>query len=149
MVAQSGSLMLLKVANNKGNHVVVGGMRTTKFILNNQSIDITHKESGKWRHLLGSAGISSLNISGSGVFTDQKSEAMVREIAFANNIASFKITFGNGDILGGPFIISTYERSGTMFEEENYNLTLESAGSIHYIGKHNADKGVCTLKETK
>ena len=142
MVAQSGSLMLLKIAKNNGDYVVVGGMRTTKFILNNQSIDITHKESGKWRHLLGSAGISSLNISGSGIFTNQESESMVREIAFANNIAKFRITFGNGDILDGSFIISTYERSGSMAEEENYNLTLESAGSIIYFSKQDAAKAI-------
>ncbi len=129
----SGSLMLLKVAADSENYIIVGGMRTTKFILNNQSIDTTNKESGRWRELLGNAGISSINISGSGIFTNQKSETIVRNLAFSNNIAKFQITFGNGDTLEGPFMISTYERTGNVAEEETYNLTLESAGKINYL----------------
>lgn len=137
MVAHSGSLMLLKVASkiNPKEYIIVGGMRTTKCVLNNRLIDITHKESGKWRQLLGEAGIASINISGSGIFTDQESEGMVREIAFANKIANFQITFGNGDRLEGAFVVNHYERSGNMDEEESYNLSLESAGKIVYFSK--------------
>lgn len=107
-------------------------MRTTRFLLNNQLIDITHKESGKWRHLLENAGASSISVTGSGVFTDNKSEKMLREMAFENKRASFLLTFGNGDKLEGDFIISTYERIGNVSEEEIYNISLESAGKVEY-----------------
>jgi len=131
MVAYSGSLVLLKIKMDK-KYEVVGGMRTTRFLLNNQLIDITHKESGKWRHLLENAGASSISVTGSGVFTDNKSEKMLREMAFENKRASFLLTFGNGDKLEGDFIISTYERIGNVSEEEIYNISLESAGKVEY-----------------
>lgn len=137
MVAQPGSLMLLKVAKTiykmPYNFLTVGGMRSTRFILNNQIIDVTHKESGKWRHLLDSAGTSSMNVSGSGIFTNEESEQLVRELAFTGSVAIFQITFGNGDTLEGPFLVSTYERSGSVGDEENYNISLESAGKIEYL----------------
>lgn len=138
MSAQSGSLMLLKVYNiEKNTFDIVGGMRTTKFLLNNQLIDITTKESGKWRELLSGAGSSYVSISGSGIFTDKKSEAIVREAAFENRTLSFQISFGNGDMLSGKFMINVYERIGNMLEEEVYNLGLESSNEIKYTSKVN------------
>lgn len=132
MTGYSGSLVLLKVKYGR-DYEVVGGMRTTRFLLNNQIIDATHKESGKWRYLMDNVGTSSLSITGSGVFTDKQSESEVRKLAFDNRKASFLLTFGNGDKLEGEFIVSTYERSGNVSEEETYNVTLESAGKVEYM----------------
>lgn len=133
MVGYSGNLVLLKVKQGK-EYNVVGGMRTTRFLLNNQIIDATHKESGKWRYLLDNVGVSSLSITGSGVFTDKDSEKAVRKLAFDNLKSKFLLAFGNGDKLEGEFVVSTYERVGNVSEEETYNLTLESAGKIKYVG---------------
>lgn len=136
MTAQSGSLMLLKVYNDVlEKFEVVGGMRTTKFLLNNQMVDVTTKESGKWRYLLSGAGISYITISGSGIFTDKKSERIIREAAFDNKLLDFEICFGNGDVLLGKFIVNVYERIGNMAEEEIYNLGLESSGHVTYNNK--------------
>lgn len=144
MAAHSGSLMLLKVAKREASkdYYVVGGMRTTKFVLNNRLIDITNKESGKWRELLSDAGISSINIAGAGVFTDKASEHKIREIAFANKAAGFQMTFGNGDTLEGSFVINHYERSGNIGEEEEYNISLESSGNVIYSIKAANDKSI-------
>ncbi|MCH9753535.1 MAG: phage tail protein [Alphaproteobacteria bacterium] len=131
MVAYSGNLVLLKI--KIGNiYEVVGGMRTTRFLLNNQIIDATHKESGNWRELLSEVGVSSVSITGSGIFTNNASEVMMRDIAFNNKKSKFSITFGNGDEMQGEFIVSTYERAGNVSEEETYNISLESAGKIKY-----------------
>ena len=133
MVAQSGSLVLLKVYNGSNKtYQTVGGMRATKFTLNNQLIDISHKESGKWRKLLSGSGLSHVSIAGSGIFTDNVSEEIVRVAAFHNQILSFKILFGNLDVLSGNFIISLYERVGNIHEEETYSIGLESAGDVAY-----------------
>ncbi len=129
MTTQNGSLVLLKIGRGMcpEHYVTIGGMRTTRFLLNNQLIDSSHKESGKWRQLLIGAGISAVSISGAGVFTDASSETMLRQYAFANRGANFCICFGNKDMLIGVFIISSYERLGNYGEEEGYHLTLESA----------------------
>jgi len=136
MVAYSGSLVLLKIkAEENVDYEVVGGMRTTRFLLNNQIIDVTNKESGKWRQLLDNAGTSSISITGSGIFTDKDSEKLLRALAFNNQKASFMLTFGNGDKMVGDFIISTYERTGNVSEEETYNISLESASKVEYVSE--------------
>jgi TP901-1 family phage major tail protein len=134
MTAQKGSLLLLKVGDGQPSETfsTVGGMRTTKLILNNQSVDATNKDSGAWRSLLSGAGIRSVVISGNGIFTDAASEGTVRGYAFANSIKNYKLTFGNGDILTGAFQIASYERAGEYDGEESYALTLESAGTITF-----------------
>ena len=138
MTTQNGSLVLLKIGYGvcPEQYVTIGGMRTTRFLLNNQLIDSSHQESGKWRHLLIGAGISAVSISGAGVFTDAGSETMLRQHAFTNRGANFCICFGNGDTLIGIFMISSYERLGNYGEEEGYNLTLESAGEVEYISEN-------------
>lgn len=57
MTGYSGSLVLLKVKKDTES-IIIGGMRTTKFSLNNQMIDATNKGSGNWRELLPSSGIT-------------------------------------------------------------------------------------------
>jgi TP901-1 family phage major tail protein len=134
MTAQKGSLVLLKVGNGGGPEVftTVGGLRTTSFTHNNQTIDTTNKDSGAWRQLLDGAGTRSITISGSGVFTDVASEEMVRGYAMNNQIKNFQMTFGNGDVLAGSFQITSYQRAGNYNNEETYAITLASAGTVTY-----------------
>lgn len=131
MFAHQGDNFLLKIAI-KDRYLTVGGMRSTKFILNNQLIDTTNKSSMGWRGLLSKAGTSSVTIHANGVFTNTESEQKIRKIAFDNVIEKFQICFGNGDKLEGAFLIASYERIGNSSEEENYAIILESSGIIEY-----------------
>lgn len=134
MTAQKGSSFLLKVGDGQPSEIftTVGGMRVTKLVLNNQSVDATHKTSEAWKTLLEGAGIQSVTISGTGIFTDAASETMVRGYAFANSIHNYQIVFGNGDVLSGAFQVTSYERAGEYDGEETYALTLESSGTVGY-----------------
>jgi TP901-1 family phage major tail protein len=135
MAAQKGSLLLLKVGDGAipaENFTTVGGLRTTGFTHNNQLIDATSLESGVWRKLMDGAGIRSIAISGSGVFTDAASEEAVRGFAMSNQIKNYRLTFGNGDSMTGPFQITSYQRSGNYNNEETYALTLASAGVVTF-----------------
>jgi TP901-1 family phage major tail protein len=135
MPIQKGSLVLLKISDSLGMFTTTGGMRTTRFILNNQVIDATHKGSGKWRELLDQAGISSVTISGAGIFTDEESGSCARRYAFESSIKNYELCFGNGDRLRGAFQITSYERSGDYNEEETYSIILESSGLVNYVGR--------------
>lgn len=134
MTAQKGSAFLLKVGNNGSpeSFTTVGGMRTNNFILNNTAVDATNKDSGAWRALLEGAGIRSVNLSGTGIFTDSNAEETVRGYAFGNVIRNYQVVMGNGDVLQGPFQITRYERAADYNDAENYTLTLESAGLITF-----------------
>ena len=134
MSAYAGKLVLLQIKIGD-DYQVVGGMRTTKFIVNNNVIDISNKSSGRWRSVLSGAGIVSAAISCTGVFSNSKSEHIVRELAFNSECRDFKLYFGNADQIKGKFMISSYERTGDYLGEEQYGLTLESSGQITYIPK--------------
>jgi TP901-1 family phage major tail protein len=131
MRAQKGSLVLLKLKQND-KFVAIGGMRTTKFILNNKLIDASNIESGTWRELLEGSGISFVTITGEGIFTNSESEQIFKTCAFNNEIKEYELIFGNGERLIGKFHISSYERSGNHGEEETYSLMLESTGPIKF-----------------
>lgn len=135
MAAQKGSLVLLKVGNGGSpteTFTTIGGLRTNSFTHNNQTVDTTSKDSGAWRQLLDGAGIRSITLSGSGVFTDAATEETVRGFAMNNQIKNYQMTFGNGDSMTGAFQITSYQRAGSYNGEETYSLTLASAGTVTY-----------------
>ena len=134
MAAQKGSLVLLKVGNGGApeSFTTIGGLQTTAFAVSTQAVDATARESGAWRKLLDGAGIRSISLSANGVFTDSSAEETVRSLAISGTVRNYQMTFGNGDTLSGPFLITAYERSGAQQDEERYALTLFSAGTIIY-----------------
>jgi len=134
MTALNGSLVLIKVGNGGSPEVftTIGGLRASGLVLNNHMLDTTSTESGTWRQLLSGAGIHAMHISGSGMFTDAASEETVRGYAFASTVNNYRFIFANGDTVAGPFLLTSYERSGDYGSEEIYSLALESAGSITF-----------------
>jgi TP901-1 family phage major tail protein len=136
MTAYNGALVLLKIFNEQDQtYETIGGLKTTRFVLNKNLVDTTNKNSGNWRELLQGGGITSVAISGGGVFTSSNSERKIKDLAFNGAIHPFNLYFANGDILSGNFLISSYERVGNFNDEEAYNITLESSGSVSYLDK--------------
>jgi len=134
MAAQKGSLVLIKIGNGAGTEVftTIGGLRASALVLGNQALDATTLASGVWRQLLTGAGIRSLRLSGSGIFTDAASEELLRGYAFAGSVNNYRFVFPNGDNITGPFLVNSYSRSGEIDGEEIYAMTLESAGAITF-----------------
>jgi len=135
MAAQKGNLVILKIGDGGGSEIftIIGGMLNTGFELNNTIVDVTNKSSGKWREVLSGAGTSRIKIEGQGIFLDSVSEELLRSKAFDGVTWNYELTFGNGNILSGPFIISTYERSGEVSSEEIFSIGLESAGAVSFV----------------
>lgn len=135
MAAQKGSMFLLKKGNGEAgveSFTAVAGMKTNSFSVKNPLVDSTNLTSGAWRQLSATSGKTSITISGSGIFYDSEEEETVRGWAFAGIVKNYQLSFGNGDNLTGPFLISSYQREGNNNEEETYSLTLESAGEINF-----------------
>ena len=56
MTAQKGKDLLLKIDDGTGVFVTIAGLRTQRFALNADTVDMTHAESaGRWRELLAGA----------------------------------------------------------------------------------------------
>ncbi len=143
MAAQKGLDVLMKI-DISGTKTTIGGLRSTSITLNDESVDITNKDSLGTRTLLAGAGVNSLSISGSGVFTDATSEVAVRTAFQAQQntsdgtasqtaaFESFQFRMPNLGTYTGDFQITSLEYAGEYNGEATYSMSFESAGYITF-----------------
>ena len=143
MAAQKGLDVLMKI-DISGTKTTIGGLRSTSITLNDESVDITNKDSLGSRTLLAGAGVNSLSVSGSGVFTDAASEVAVRTAFQAQQntsdgssgqtaaFESFQFIIPNLGTYTGNFQITSLEYSGEYNGEATYSMSFESAGYITF-----------------
>lgn len=136
MAAQRGKDMLLKLLDPAtGTHVTVAGLRTRKLALNQQTVDITDSESaGRWRELLAGSGVRRASLTGSGIFKDRASDALVRAAFFDGASADCELVIPDFGTLTGPFMITALEYAGNHDGEVTFDIALESAGALTFGG---------------
>ncbi|WP_105381922.1 phage major tail protein, TP901-1 family [Neorhizobium alkalisoli] len=132
MVAQKGKDLLLKM-DSGGTFVTVAGLRSKRLAFNAEAVDITDAESaGRWRELLGGAGVQRASLTGAGIFKDQASDGLVRGAFFAGSILAWQILIPAFGIVAGPFQVTALEYSGEYNGEIRFELALESAGALTF-----------------
>jgi TP901-1 family phage major tail protein len=135
MAGQRGRDILLKLADETGTFITVAGIRTKTLLLNAGTVDGTNTDSPEaWRELVSGAGVKSARLSGAGVFKDKASDARIREIFFAGNVAAWCLIVPDFGEIQGPFQISELAYSGDHDGEATFTLTLESAGALTFRG---------------
>ncbi len=132
MAAQKGKNLLLKVdSTGAGAFATVAGLRSRSIAFNAESVEITHAESaGQWRELLEGGGVKSARVTGSGVFKDASSDALIRSYVFNGTIRNWQIAVPDFGIIEGPFHIASFELSGRHDNEVAFDVALESAGEL-------------------
>ncbi len=132
MVAQKGKDLLLKI-DDDGTFLTVAGLRSKRLAFNAETVDITDAQSaGRWRELMGGAGVQRASLTGAGIFKDQASDAMVRGAFFAGTILVWQILIPAFGTVSGPFQVTALEYSGEHNGEIRFELALESAGSLTF-----------------
>ncbi len=132
MGAQRGRDFLLKVLNGSA-YETVAGLRSRKLSFNAQTVDITDGESaGRWRELLGGAGVQRASLSGAGLFKDASSDSLIRQAFFAAQILTFQITIPDFGVISGPFQMTALDYSGDYNAELKFEIALESAGALSF-----------------
>lgn len=130
MAAQKGKDLLLKMHDGT-SLVTVAGLRSRQIAFNAQSVDVTHSESvGRWRELLDGAGVKRASVTGSGVFKDAASDALVRSTFFSGALPQCQVVIPDFGTLTGPFQVTALEIAAEHDREVTFDLTLESAGEI-------------------
>jgi TP901-1 family phage major tail protein len=132
MGAEKGSAFLLKVGNGAQPPVfaTVAGMRTTQMSVNGEAVNVTSKDSGGWRELLSGAGVRSVSVAASGIFTGSAAELRVKTNALDGHIDDYELSFESGERLRGRFLVTRLDYSGDYNGERNYALSLESSGPV-------------------
>ena len=147
MAAQKGKDVLMKINTSGSTFVTIGGLRSTSITLNDEAVDITNKDSLGTRTLLAGAGVNSISVSGSGVFTDSTAEALVRTSFQAQQPTSdgtstqaaafknFQFRIPDLGTYTGAFMITSMEFAGEFNGEATYSFTFESAGYITFAAE--------------
>ena len=132
MGAEKGSAFLLKVGDGAQPPVysTVAGMRTTQMQVNGEAVNVTSKESGGWRELLSGAGVRSISVAASGIFTGSSAETRVKWNALAGLLDDYELSFESGERMRGKFLVTRLDYSGDYNGERNYTLSLESSGPV-------------------
>jgi TP901-1 family phage major tail protein len=133
MAAQRGKDLLLRVESAPAVFTTIGGLRARQISFNAETVDVTHSESvGRWRELLSGAGLRRASISGAGVFKDEASDALVREIVFSGDIRDWRIVVPDFGTIQGRFQITQLEYRGEHTAEITFEIALESAGPLTF-----------------
>lgn len=132
MVAQAGKDLLLKVESG-GSWTTVAGLRSKRLAFNAEAVDVTDAESaGRWRELLGGAGVQRASISGAGLFKDQASDELVRSAFFGGTILTWQVLIPAFGTVSGAFQITALDYSGEYNGEVRFEIALESAGALTF-----------------
>ncbi len=132
MSAEKGSAFLLKIGDGGAPPVfaTVAGMRTTQMSVNGEAVNVTSKDSGGWRELLSGAGVRSVSVSASGLFTGSAAESRIRANALTGLIDDYELSFESGERMRGKFLLTRLDYAGDHNGERSYALALESSGAV-------------------
>ena len=138
MAAQKGSALLLKIgadataAVSGDTYATVGGLRSTSISHSDEAVDVTNKDSAGVRNLIANGGVTSVSISGSGVFTDATTETTLKSAFGASAFSNYEVVLPDFGSYKGKFMIASLEYSGEYNGEVTYSVTLESSGAVTF-----------------
>ncbi len=132
MGAQKGSAFLLKIGDGAiaPTYQTVAGLKTTQMSVNGEAVNVTSKDSGGWRELLSGAGVRSVSVAGSGIFTGSAAEVRLKGNALAGLIDDYELSFEGGERMRGRFLVTRLDYAGDYNGERTYTLSLESSGAV-------------------
>ena len=133
MSAQKGRDLVLKLDDGTGLFVTVAGLRTRQLALNAETVDVTSADSaGQWRELLAGGGVRRASLTGAGVFKDDSSDAVIRQLFFDGTVRAWRITVPDFGHVQGPFQIVSLDYRGEHSGEVTFDIALESAGALAF-----------------
>ena len=107
----------------------IPGVREKGIALNGNPVDVTSDEDDGWRTLLEEPGENQINISVSGV---TKSDVLRDAWFNGDRLDTAVITFPDGGVLTGQFLLATYNETGTYNDAITFEAELQSSGVITY-----------------
>lgn len=131
MAAQKGSAVLIKV-DIGGTATTIGGLRSSSITLNEEMVDVTTKDSANQRELLAAAGVQSMSISGSGVFTDATSEGTIRTAFGGAALQTMTFVIPDLGSYEGTYLCTSLEYAGEYNGEATYSMSFESSGAATF-----------------
>lgn len=109
----------------------LGGLRSSSFSFNADAIDVSNHGSNQWKNLKSGAGMRSVSLSGSGVYTNSANYRALESDAMNNNLVSLAfLDLDGGRIYSGSFKLTSLEASGEYDGEASFSVSAESSGTV-------------------
>jgi len=109
----------------------IGGLRTSSFSATFDEIDVSNHGSNQWKNLKSGAGMRSVSVSGSGVYTNSTNYREMENSAFQNALVSLAfLDLDGGRIYSSSFKINSLEASGEYDGEASFSMSANSSGSV-------------------
>lgn len=130
MPPKSGDLLLLKAGDGQPTEIftTIAGLRATALAIAGQMVNVTDKDSNKFRELLAGGGEKALSLSADGVFEDATGQIALRSRAAAGTLHNYQIDDGT-TVVEGTFQITAFDHAGDQNAEQTFSVTLESSGA--------------------
>ena len=135
MAGQRGRDMLVRMGDGAEPEAftTLAGLRARSIVLGAGLVDATSGESpGEWRELLSGAGVKRAEVTGSGVFKDAASDALMRAALFEGKAASFRLVIPDFGTLAGAFMVAELTWGGAHDGEATFGVRLVSAGAVTF-----------------
>jgi TP901-1 family phage major tail protein len=112
----------------------LAGVRSRSLSISNEYVDVTTDDDLSWRTLLSDPGLRSMEVTISGVVTDEAvlADIMAAEIAAATLEATLPTALSTAGTLSGSWLISSHEMSGDHDGAVEFSTTFMSTGEITY-----------------
>ena len=129
MAKYLGNVMLLSVetAPASGTFGAIGGSSTHTLTFNNEQIDVSDKDSNRWKELL-AAGDRSVTISMEGFVSDNTNFALIEAAVESDTILKYQLDWGDSRQIEGDFHIDSFEVSGARNEAQSFSATFTNSG---------------------
>lgn len=113
--------------------VTVAGLRARTIALGAGLVDATSGDGpGAWRELLSGAGVKRVEVTGTGVFKDAVSDALMRAAFFDGRAANYRLAIPDFGTLAGIFMIAELTWGGSHDGEATFSVRLSSAGAVSF-----------------
>ena len=124
-----GNAMLLKVETTPGGgaFAIVEGSSTHSLSWNNEQVDVSTKDSNRWKELL-AAGDRSLAVSMEGLVSDGANFAIMEAAVESDTILLYQLIYGDGKTIECNFHIDSLEISGARNEAQSFSMSLTNSG---------------------
>ena len=132
MAVQKGASLVVKIGNGASPEVftTVAGLQDTSIGINQETVDVTNKDSSRVRTLLAQGGVKSFTITGSGIFQDDASEQSVLSAFDGASFTNFQFLVPDYNTFTGAFQVTTLDYTGTYNGAVQYSMTFESASTV-------------------
>lgn len=136
MAHESGENVVLKVSDggSPSSFTTIAGQLSGTFSGSENAIDVTDKDSAKWRNTIGGIRSGSVQCNGVADVPDANGLDMVRD-AFrqGNQIECQLHVNAAGDHWLGFFRIASFDEDGDHNDAIKYSMTLESAAALSFV----------------